>query len=163
MPIAAQGQQAGDAAQQGAPQPSAAQQAATDGPFGIPAEVVRSDHQDPNMRTATAKVNGTVITGTDIDHRVALVLAASERKEIPADQLQALRMQVLRNLIDETLQIQAAAAQDMEVSSEEVNQRYAILAQQNFGSNPQQMDKFLIAAGSSPATLKRQIQGEIAW
>ena len=70
---------------------------------------------------------------------------------------------MLRNLIDETLQIQAAAAQDMEVSSEEVNQRYAILAQQNFGSNPQQMDKFLIAAGSSPATLKRQIQGEIAW
>ena len=153
LPIAAQAQQA---------QPSAPARTAST-PFGIPAEVVMLDQQDPNMRTATARVNGAVITGTDIDQRVALVLAASERSDISAEEMQALRMQVLRNLIDETLQIQAAAAQEMEVTPQEIEARYQALAQQNFGEDPSQMDAYLTSNGSSPAALKRQIQGEVAW
>ena len=121
------------------------------------------EQQDPNVRTATAKVNGAVITGTDINQRVALVLAASERDGLPPEEMNALRMQVLRNLIDETLQIQAAAAQDMAVSQEQVEQRYEALARQNFSQNPAQMDAYLIGVGSSPAALKRQIEGELAW
>lgn len=167
LPVAAQAQQAQAQAQQGQAQQdeeAAAQAAqAANNPFGIPAEVVMFEQQDPNVRTATAKVNGAIITGTDVDQRVALVLAASQRNEVSAEEMQQLRMQVLRNLIDETLQIQAAAAQDMEVTAEEVEQRYNALAQQNFPQNPRQMDAWLIENGSSPAALKRQIQGEIAW
>jgi len=72
-------------------------------------------------------------------------------------------MQVLRNLIDETLKIQAAAAQDMAVSSAEVDQRYLGLAQQNFPDDVKKMDQYLLGIGSSPTALKRQIEGEIAW
>lgn len=159
LPVAAQAQQA--QAQQG--QAQQGQATSADNPFGFPEDGKLFERQDPNMRTATAKVNGAVITGTDIDHRVALVLAASERSELAPQEEQQLRMQVLRNLIDETLQIQAAAAQDMPVADEEVEQRYLTLARQNFAQDPRQMDAYLIGAGSSPAALKRQIQGELAW
>lgn len=32
---------------------------------------------DPNVRRATAVVNGEIITGTDVDHRLALIVAAN--------------------------------------------------------------------------------------
>lgn len=117
---------------------------------------------DPNHRTAMVIINGEVITGTDVDQRVALVVAANGGK-VAAEELDRLRMQVLRNLMDETLQIQEAKAQDMEVTDAEVDQSYERIARQNFGQDPKQMDVYLTKIGSSPASLKRQIRGELAW
>jgi peptidyl-prolyl cis-trans isomerase SurA len=117
---------------------------------------------DPNVRRATAKVNGDIITDTDISQRVALVIAASEAK-IGTEEMGRLRLQVLRNLIDETLQIQEAKAAEIEITDEEVNQTYSRVAQQNFGQNPAALDAYLTKIGSSAASLKRQIRGEIAW
>ena len=107
-------------------------------------------------------VNGQVITGTDIDQRVALLLAANET-QIDEEELIRVRMQVLRNLIDETLQIQAAQALEISVTPEEVARTYTRVASQNFGQNPEAMDSYLTSVGSSPASLKRQIEGELAW
>ena len=118
--------------------------------------------QDPNRRTAMVIINGEVITGTDVDQRVALVVAANGGKAAP-DEMERLRMQVLRNLMDETLQIQEAKAQDMEVSDAEVDETYERIARQNFGQDPKAMDAYLIKIGSSPQSLKRQIRGELAW
>ena len=133
-----------------------------DNPFGLPEDIAIFGKSDPNRRAATAVVNGYVITGTDIDQRVALVTAASEAP-IAGEELLRLRVQVLRNLIDETLKVQAAEAAEMKVTPEEVEQTYQQLAAQNFGSEPQKMDEYLRSIGSSPASLKRQIEGEIAW
>lgn len=133
-----------------------------DNPFGLPEDITLFGKTDPDKRTATAVVNGYVITGTDIDQRVALVTAASDAP-VAADELLRLRVQVLRNLIDETLKVQAAAAAELEVKPEEVEQTYQQLAAQNFGSEPKKMDEYLLSIGSSPASLKRQIEGEIAW
>ncbi|HSF12267.1 MAG TPA: peptidylprolyl isomerase [Erythrobacter sp.] len=133
-----------------------------DNPFGLPEDITLFAKTDPDKRTATAVVNGYVITGTDIDQRVALVTAASEAP-IAEDELLRLRVQVLRNLIDETLKIQAATAAELEVKPEEVEQTYQQLAAQNFGSEPKKMDEYLVSIGSSAASLKRQIEGEIAW
>src|SRR3546814_3452897 len=77
--------------------------------------------------------------------------------------MQRLRRQVLRNLVDETLQIQEAKTQEIEISRSEIDQTYARVASQNFGSDLAAMDKFLLSIGSSPASLKRQIEGELAW
>lgn len=118
--------------------------------------------QDPNRRTATVIVNGEVITGTDIDQRVALVIAANGGK-VSAEEVERLRMQVLRNLMDETLQIQEAKVQDMEVSDAEVDETYERIARQSFGQDPKSMDGYLAKIGSSPTSLKRQIRGELAW
>ena len=131
-------------------------------PFGLPEDITIFGKTDPDRRTATAVVNGFVITGTDIDQRVALVTAASEAP-IPEDELLRLRVQVLRNLIDETLKIQAAEAAELKVTAAEVEQTYQQLASQNFGNDPKKMDEYLTSIGSSAAALKRQIEGEQAW
>jgi peptidyl-prolyl cis-trans isomerase SurA len=131
-------------------------------PFGLPEDITLFGRADPDRRTATAIVNGYVITGTDIDQRVALVTAASEAP-ISEEEMLRLRVQVLRNLIDETLKVQAADAAEMAVAREEVEQTYQQLAAQNFGSEPKKMDEYLTSIGSSPASLKRQIEGEVAW
>jgi len=117
---------------------------------------------NPNLRRATAVVNGDVVTGTDVDQRLALILAANENK-VGDEEKSRLRLQVLRNLIDETLQIQAAKAADIDIKQEEVDQTYGRVATQNFGQNPSAMDAYLARVGSSPASLKRQIRGELSW
>lgn len=129
--------------------------------LNLPQQMTMLTNADPNVRRATAVVNGDVITGTDLDHRVALVLDANQA-QISAEEMQRVRAQVLRNLIDETLQIQAATAEEITVDKAEINQTYARVSAQN-NRSVQDMDKYLISIGSSPVSLKRQIEGEMAW
>ena len=117
---------------------------------------------DPNVRRATAQVNGEIITGTDIDHRLALIVAANNNK-LPPEEVARFRAQILTNLIDETLQIQEAAANEINVTEAEVNQYFDRVAQQNFNRPASEVEKYLISIGSSVATLKRQIKGELSW
>ncbi len=117
---------------------------------------------DPNVRRATAQVNGEIITGTDIDHRLALIVAANDNK-LPPEELARFRAQILTNLIDETLQIQEAAANEIEVTDAEVNQYFDRVAQQNFNRPASEVEKYLVSIGASVATLKRQIKGELSW
>lgn len=131
--------------------------------FDIPADIDLLTQMDPNKRKATAKVNGAIITGTDVEHRVALIVAANEGVEISPEEMQRLRLQILRNLIDETLQIQEAAAQEMAVTKQEVDEYYLRYAAQRFGRTPAELDLHLASIGSSAASLKRQIEGELAW
>ena len=146
----------------GAAQAQDGAQTSVQNPLGIPQDVTIFDAQSVNQRSASAIVNGYVITGTDIDQRVALVTSAS-RAQVSEEELKRLRLQVLRNLIDETIKIQAAAALEMPVERAEVEQTYAQLAAQNFGQEPQKMDEYLLSINSSPNALKRQIEGELAW
>ena len=117
---------------------------------------------DPNVRRATAQVNGEIITGTDIDHRLALIVAANDNK-LPPEEIARFRAQILTNLIDETLQIQEAAANEIEVTEAEVNQYFGRIAQQNFNRPASEVEKYLVSIGASVATLKRQIKGELSW
>lgn len=135
---------------------------APQGAISIPENLTIFGKNDPNMRKATAVVNGDIITGTDVDQRVALIVNANDGK-ISDEEMNRLRLQVLRNLIDETLQIQEARAQKVDVEEEEVEQGYARVAAQNFGQNTKALDAYLTRIGSSPASLKRQIRGEVAW
>nr|WP_237449665.1 peptidylprolyl isomerase [Novosphingobium silvae] len=140
----------------------ASAQSARQGDIVIPDDVKIFGNDNPNMRRATAVVNGDVITGTDVDQRLALIVAANQGK-IDDDEMKRLRLQILRNLIDETLQIQEAKAADIEVAQAEVDQSYARVATQNFNQNITAMDAYLKRVGSSPESLKRQIRGELSW
>ena len=140
-------------------------QTANTGPsanLNIPANPQFFGNTDPTVRKATAIVNGDVITGTDLDHRLALVLLANNGANIPADEKQRLREQILRNLVDETLQIQAAKAAEIKIEQREIDNYYAQYLK-NFKQTPQQFETYLRQVGSSPASLKRQIHGELAW
>ncbi|MET0375067.1 MAG: peptidylprolyl isomerase, partial [Rhizorhabdus sp.] len=67
------------------------------GGLNIPKDVTVFGNKDPNVRTATAIVNGAIITQTDVDQRLALVVAANGG-QLPEEERERLRLQVLRNL-----------------------------------------------------------------
>jgi peptidyl-prolyl cis-trans isomerase SurA len=146
-------------AQQGAPPPASTP--STTQALRLPQNPQIFGNAMPSVVKATAIVNGDVITQTDVDQRVAL-LAIANGGGIPADQLDELRQQVLRNLIDETLEIQAAKAEKIDWKQSDIDrtvQRVATGVKQT----PDQLTKYLEANGSSIKSLRRQIEGEIAW
>ena len=143
---------------------AAVAQTAGNGPAGnlnIPANP-QFFESNPAVRKATAIVNGDIITGTDVDHRMALILVANAAAQISPEEKQRLREQVLRNLVDETLQIQAARAADIKIEQREIDNYYAQYVK-NFKQTPAQFEAYLRQVGSSPASLKRQVHGELAW
>ena len=115
----------------------------------------------PSVVKATAIINGEVITQTDVDQRVAL-LAIANGGEIKPEEVERLRTQVLRNLIDETLQIQAARQEDIKIKPEDIDRTVARVAA-NVKQTPEQMAEYLRIRGSSIRSIRRQIEGETAW
>jgi len=129
--------------------------------LNLPNELTVFGKADPAVRKATAIVNGTIITETDVDQRLALVLAANGG-QIADEERERLRLQVLRNLIDETLQIQEAKANEITIQPAEIDQTFARVAG-NFRRTPKDFAAYLRQQGSSEASMKRQIEGELAW
>src|SRR5688572_2065994 len=115
----------------------------------------------PSVVKATAIVNGEIITQTDIDQRVAF-MAVANGGQVPAGEIERLRQQVLRNLIDETLQIQAAKAAEIQVTEADIDKTVARVAG-NVKQTPEQMTEYLKANGSSIRSIRRQILGETSW
>ena len=140
---------------------AAAQSGAPSGQLDIPEDIHFVGKQDPGIRKATAIVNGEVITGSDIDHRVALTLANSPVQPTP-EELERLRAQILRNLIDETLEIQAAAQEDITIEDREVDAYYQRIAASQHRT-PEAFTAYLHSIGGSAQSLRRQIRGELAW
>ncbi len=142
-------------------QPSGGQPAA--GPrLNIPEDVnFVPTRTAPVIARATAIVNDEIITQTDIDQRVAL-LVASQRVQIDPEDMERLRAQVLRSLIDETLQIQAAREKEVKIEQKEIDTTFARFAQ-SFGQTPSGFTQYLKSIGSSDRTVKRQILGELSW
>ena len=128
----------------------------------LPADITVFGERDPNIRTPTAIVNGEIITRTDVEHRVNLFLAANNAARIGDEERQRLRMQIVRNLIDETLQIQEARANDIIIPSADVDQTFATVSQRS-QATPEEFGEFLRTQGSSDRSMKRQIEGELAW
>ena len=115
----------------------------------------------PSVVKATAIVNGDVITQTDVQHRLQL-LAIANGGQIPDAERQRLSEQVLRNLIDETLQIQAAKAEKIEIKKADIDRTVQRVAS-NVKKTPDDLAAFLESNGSNIKSLRRQIEGEIAW
>lgn len=130
--------------------------------LNIPANLQIFGKVDPNVRKPTAIVNDTVITGTDVDERFGLVLAANPGASPSAAEREGLRLQVLRQLIDETLQIQEARSAEIVITKPELDQSYAQVARR-FNQQPSQFSQYLRNAGSSERSMRRQIEGELAW
>lgn len=116
---------------------------------------------DPNVRKPTAIVNGYVITRTDVDQRFNLIvgLQGFQLNEQEANQL---RLQILRQLTDETIQIQEAKSNDITIAPDQIDRSFVGLAQR-FKRSPDDMRKWLREIGSSERSLRRQIEGELAW
>ena len=137
------------------------QPASTTSVLNLPANPTVFGTSLPSVVKATAIINGEVITQTDVDQRLAL-LAIANGGEIPATEIDRLRQQVLRNLIDETLQIQAAKHAEIKIDEGDVDRTVTRVAG-NVKQTPEQMAEYLKARGSSIRSIRRQILGEISW
>jgi len=127
----------------------------------LPANLQIFGKADPNIRKPTAIVNDVVITGTDVDHRVALIVGL-QKINIKPEERDQLRVAMLRQLIDETLQIQEAKANEITVEPKEIEQGFTRVSR-NFGRTPEEMRTWLKQNGSSERSVKRQIEAEMAW
>ena len=114
----------------------------------------------PSVVKATAIINGEVITQTDVDQRLALLAIANGG--VAASEADRLRQQVVRNLIDETLQIQAAKRAEINVTEADIDKTVTRVAG-NVKQTPEQMAEYLKSRGSSIRSIKRQILGEMSW
>ena len=129
--------------------------------LNLPSTLTTFGKVEPTLRKATAIVNGEIITGTDVEQRLALIVLANGGK-VPEEERDRLRVQVLRNLIDEVLQIQEAKANKIEITRDDVDRTYVRVAQ-NFKRTPEKMSEFLREVGSSDRSIRRQIEAEAAW
>ena len=129
--------------------------------LNLPKDIDILGKANPDVRKATAIVNDTVITQTDVDQRTAFIIAANGLK-LDGQDRERLRLQVLRLLIDETLQIQQAKTAEVTLTDAELNQAFGGIAK-NMGRTPDQMRAFLKEVGSSERSVRRQIEGELSW
>ena len=108
-----------------------------------------------------AIVNDDVVSAQDLDDRLSLVLLTSRIPD--QDQARArLRQQVLRGLVEETLQLQEARRLSIRVEQGEIEQAVADLADRNKMS-PEQMLNFLADNDINPNTLFDQFRAQISW
>ena len=128
----------------------------------IPGGTLLYKPNDPNVRRATAVVNGEIITGTDIDQRIML-LTQGDLAAVPAEQREQLRIEILGQLVDETLRIQEAEANEITVANTEIEEYIGRVAQQNFKRSVPEAEKYLTEIGSSIASLRKQVKAEISW
>jgi peptidyl-prolyl cis-trans isomerase SurA len=130
--------------------------------LNIPGNVQLFGDGKPNVYRPSAKVNGEIITATDIEQRLALIRVANNNAVLPPEEEQRLRQQVFSNLIDEKLQIQEAKAADINIDENVIDQQFARLAAQ-YKQTPEDFAKYLASKSSSAAAVKQQIRGEYAW
>jgi peptidyl-prolyl cis-trans isomerase SurA len=130
--------------------------------LAIPGGQILYKRNDPNVRRATAVVNGEIITGTDIDQRIML-LTTGNIDQVPAEQRDQLRIEILGQLIDETLRIQAAEVDEMEVPESEIAEYIRTVAERNFKLSVPETEKYLVKIGSNIASLRKQVKAELAW
>ncbi|MBM3507269.1 MAG: peptidylprolyl isomerase [Alphaproteobacteria bacterium] len=108
-----------------------------------------------------AVVNDEVVTLLDLDRRIAVSISSAGLHD-SADLRNRLRPQVLRTLIDETLQMAEARRLNLPVSAANIEEAKRLIEQRN--NIPRGgLSKFLADQGLAEQSVLRQIRAELAW
>jgi peptidyl-prolyl cis-trans isomerase SurA len=108
-----------------------------------------------------AKVNGDAITDFALRQRITFAVRSAGMQDT-ADVQQRLAPQILRQMIDERLQIQNAQALGVKATEEEVNQRVAEI-ERSAGMQRGQFKAYLQGIGVPYEIAAQQIEAGIAW
>lgn len=114
-----------------------------------------------NVQGIAAVVNDRVVSRYDVEQRMKLVLSTSNLPATP-ENVERVRTQVLRGLVDEKLQVAEAERLELEVTEEEVDEALERVASRSNRSR-EEIAEFLKANGIDIATLRSQIYADIAW
>lgn len=114
-----------------------------------------------NAQGIAATVNDNVISTYDVEQRINLFIFSAGVRPTP-ETIGRLREQVLRQLIDEMLQLQEAQRFEVEVSAEDIGDML-----DNIGSRNDMDGEGLLALlrenNVNPSTLLSQVRSDIAW
>lgn len=116
--------------------------------------------KEPVSMRAAAIVNDTIISTYDLEQRIKLVMVTSGAQG--AEAIKRLRPQVLRQLVDEALQIQEAIKFNVKISQEDLDKNFKRIAQQN-NITVDSIYKMLDENGIARSTLQNQIKADLAW
>jgi peptidyl-prolyl cis-trans isomerase SurA len=108
-----------------------------------------------------ARVNDDAITDFELRQRITFAVRSSGMQETP-DLQQRLAPQILRQMIDERLQIQHSKGLGVKPSEAEVNQRVSEI-ERGAGMQPGQFKQFLQSIGVAYEVAAQQIEATIAW
>lgn len=117
--------------------------------------------QTQTVQRIAAVVNQDIISMQDLAERMQLVIVTSG---LPDNELTRERLapQVLRGLVDETLQIQEADRLGVGVTEAEVDQAFATIADRN-DLSADELRAYLAEEGVAERTMRRQLRAQIAW
>jgi peptidyl-prolyl cis-trans isomerase SurA len=116
--------------------------------------------KEPVSMRAAAIVNDTIISTYDLDQRIKLVTVTSGAQG--ADAIKRLRPQVLRQLVDETLQLQEAIKFNVKITQDDLDKNFKRIASQN-NIGVDAIYKMLDENGIARSTLQNQIKADLAW
>jgi peptidyl-prolyl cis-trans isomerase SurA len=108
-----------------------------------------------------AKVNGDAITDYALKERITFAIKSAGMQD-SADLQQRLAPQILRQMIDERLQIQNAKALGVKASEEEINQRIAEIERAS-GLQRGQFKQYLQQIGVPFEIASQQIEAGLSW
>ena len=134
--------------------------AATVCTFGTGTALAQSQADD-GVQRILAVVNDEIISEFDVQERMDLIEATTGQVRT-AEEYEQLRQTVLELLVDERLQIQEAREIEANITRQQVEARFAELAQRN-GVTPAQFDQQLARIGASKQAILTQMQASMAW
>jgi peptidyl-prolyl cis-trans isomerase SurA len=108
-----------------------------------------------------AVVNDDVITNTDVKDRMGLVFLSSGLDQ-DAESIRRVKERVLRNLIDEQLQMQESKHYDIDIENEEIDKAFEKVAGQNQMSATE-LHAYMRQRGVPEQTLENQIRAALSW
>jgi peptidyl-prolyl cis-trans isomerase SurA len=114
-----------------------------------------------NVLRIAAVVNDRIVSGHDVIERMRLVMVTSRLPNTP-EARKKLAPQIIRSLVDEQIQLQEAAQQNVKVSKREIDRRIKVLEKQNNMPNGR-LEKELSGMGVNISTLRDQFESQIAW
>ncbi len=112
-------------------------------------------------RGAVAVVNDLIISDYDLNQRVALFMSTAGMHPTE-EQMKHIREEVLRSLVDETLELQEAQKNKVTVMKDEVDKALQSIAKQN-GITLEQIEQMLKNVGIGITALRSQVTAQIAW
>lgn len=129
-------------------------------------DAVAKDTKKPETAAGSALnivavVNDKAISSFDVNNRIKFIIATTKISNTP-DTLAKIKPQVIRTLIDESLQIQEAEKNNIEINDQEITQAIATIEAQR--QMPAGGIANMLAANNVPEkTFNDQIRAQLAW
>lgn len=111
--------------------------------------------------TIVMVVNEDAITRSDLNDRLALIMASSGLPP-SQDTVNKLTPQIVGALVDEQIRLQEARRLDLSVSQVEIDEGFAEIAKQN-NFTPEQFREMINKGGLNIKTMEDQIRAQLAW